>query len=184
MTARTVRTMTLAAGAAWLVVAASGVAEAIADDGDDWELSYGIFTVALVIAAALSVAVAAGLTEEADRPKLRTAGLIVAALGGVFAVIAAWALPVWMFLLGVGFGLVAVAAPRGRRPLGLLATIQLAGIPVLIGGIEAEIGRRDSYGDYPAAGGIALGFVALATIGVLLYLMVERRRTEAVGTLV
>lgn len=181
MTARTVRTMTLAAGAAWLVVAASGVQEAVADDGSDWELAYAIFTVALVLGAALSVAVAARLTDQADRPKLRAAGLVVAALGGVFAVLAAWALPVWMFLLGVGFGLVAAAARRWRRPLAVLATVQLAGIVVLIAGIEAEIGRRDSYGDYPVAGGIAIGFVALATVGALLYLAAQDRRAVTTG---
>ncbi|MGH9225225.1 MAG: hypothetical protein ACRD2W_15915 [Acidimicrobiales bacterium] len=176
MTTRTVRTMSVAASAAWLVLAAEGVAEAVADDSG-WERSYVIVGVAIVVGAALSVAVAARLTEEADRPKLRTAGLVVAALGGVVALIGPWLLPVWMFLLGVGFGMVAAAsAPRWRRPMALLATAQLAGIVVLIGGITAEIGRRDSYGDYPVAEAIALGFVGLATIAALLYLTTEPRR--------
>ena len=178
MTPKAVRTMTLAAGTAWLLVAGSGVAHAVADSGSDWELSYAIFTVALVAGAALTVAVAAGLTSKAERPRLRTSGLVVAALGGVFSLIAAWALPVWMFLLGAGLGMVAAADHRRRRPLALLATAQVTGILVLVIGIEAEVGRRDSYGDYPAAGGIALGFVALATIVALAGLTADRREAR------
>ena len=60
---------------------------------------------------------------------------------------------------------------RGRRGRRLGASPVL----VLAVGIEAEVGRRDSYGDYPAAGGIALGFVALATIVALLNLSAHLR---------
>lgn len=86
-------------------------------------------------------------------------------LGCALAVVAAWALPAWMTLLGVGFAVVAAASdPSRRRALALLAAGQLAGIAVLIAAIKAEVGQPDDYGDYPAAGGIAVIVVAAVTI--------------------
>lgn len=177
MSTRALRTMTGIAAGAWLVVVACGLGEAMAGDGDgNWETWYTIFTVALVLGVTLTALVVAGLTEVAQRPRLRTAGLAVAALGGVASVVGAWALPLWMALLGGGFAMVAAAVPGRRRPLALLAGGQLAGIVVLIAGIEAQVGRRNEWGDYPLAAGIALGVVAVATIAALVGLVAEPRR--------
>jgi hypothetical protein len=67
--------------------------------------------------------------------------------------------------------MVAVASgPGPRRALALLAAGQLIGILVLIVAIESEVGRADEYGDYPAAGGIAVVVVAVMAIVALVEL--------------
>jgi len=163
------RTLTLVAGFAWLVVAGYGVRSATVDDDGDWGLTYLVFTLALLVGVALSVTVATLATRQSDRPRLRMVGLVVGSLGGVASLVAAWALPLWMTVLGVGFAMVAVASgPRQRRPLTLLAAGQLVGIAVLFAGIAAEVGRRDYWGDYPVAGGVAVAVVAATTIIALL----------------
>lgn len=167
MTTRTMRTLTWVAGFAWLVVAGVGLRSAIVDDDADWELIYFVFSLALLVGAALSVTVAAWVTRQGGRPRLRLVGLVVSSLGAVASLVA-WAYPLWMTLLGVGFALVTVAAgPRERRAVALLAAGQLAGLAVMIAAIEAEIGRRDEWGDYPLASGIAVGVMAAMTLVAL-----------------
>ena len=176
MSRSTMRTMTLVAGAAWRVVAGSELIGGFVDYGDGWALPYTVFALALTVGATLTIAVGAQATRESARPRLRIAGLVVSAVGAVLSFIGAWALPLWMTILGVGFAMLAAAAhPAQRRPLALLAAGQLVGIAVLIVGIEAQLGRVDEYGDYPLAGGIAVLVVAATAIGALLSLSFDRR---------
>lgn len=119
---------------------------------------------ALLVGAALSVTLAAWATRQGGQRRLRTVGLVVSGLGVATALVA-WALPLWMTVLGAGFAVLAVASrPGERRALALLAAGQLAGLAVMFAVIAAEVGRRDEYGDYPAAGGIAVGVTAAMTI--------------------
>jgi hypothetical protein len=165
------RTFALVAGSAWLVVAGSGGRSVVVDDGDDWQASYFVFSVALLVAAALSVMGAAWVSRGCGRPRLRAVGLVVGGVG-VAASLVAWALPLWMTVLGVGLAMVSVAAAsRGRRLVGLMAAGQFAGLGVLFAGIAAEVGRRDEWGDYPAAGGIALVVTAAVMMVALVGLM-------------
>jgi uncharacterized membrane protein len=174
------RRMTLAAGIAWLIVGVTGIIDGLVEYGDDWHMPYTVFMLALVVAATLSVVLGAEATRGCARPRLRMAGLAVSAVGAVAAVVVAWALPLWMTLLGAGFALLAAAAdPAQRRPLALLAAGQLAAIAVLIVGIEAKVGRVDEYGDYPVAGGIAVLVVAAAAIVALVTLTFDRRAVTA-----
>jgi len=100
---------------------------------------------------------------------------------GVCAWLAAWALPVWMTLFGAGFALVSVASGSVQgRLLAVLAAAQLMAMTVLIAGIEAEVGRRDEWGDYPAAGGIALAVVASITVAAIVTLT---RHPDRLGNL-
>jgi hypothetical protein len=162
------RELMVVAGVAWLVVAGYGVRSAAVADDAGWEPVYTVFMLALIVGAALTVWVAASATRDSDRPRLRTAGLVVSGVG-VVACLVAWALPLWMTLLGVGFAMVAVASNPGRRRApALLAAGQLGAVAVMFAGILAEVGRRDEWGDYPAAGGIALAVVAAMTIVALL----------------
>jgi hypothetical protein len=180
MTRSAVRTMTLAAAIAWLIVGGSGIIDGFVDYGDGWALPYTVFALALAVGAALSLAVGAQATRESVRPRLRMAGLAVCAVGAVLSFIGAWALPLWMTILGAGFGLLAVAAhPAQRRPLALLAAGQLAAIAVLIVGIEGQVGRVDEHGDYPLAGGIAVLVVAATAIVALVTLTFDRRAVTA-----
>lgn len=170
------RPTTWVAGAAWLVVAGSGMIDGFVDYGDSWEAPYSVFMVALVVAATLSIAAGAEATRDSARPRLRMAGLAVSALGAVASFVGAWALPLWMTILGAGFALLATAAaPAPRRPLALLAAGQLAGIVVLIAAIEAQLGRVDEHGDYPLAGGIAILVVAATAVVALLTLTFDRQ---------
>lgn len=181
MGTRAMRRLTLVAGLAWLVVAGYGVREVAVGDGDDWEVAYAVLVLALLVGTAASVSAGALATHDSVRPRLRIAGLVVSCLGCAVAIVGAWALPVWMTLLGVGFALVAAASgPSRRRALALMAAGQLIGVVVLIAGIEASVGRRDEYGDYPAAGGIAVAFVAAMAIVAVVRL---RRGTDPAGDL-
>ncbi len=185
MPRRTMQRLALAAGLAWLVVAGYGVRETMVDDDTGWEVTYAVFAIALLVGAVLSVTAAALATAESGRPRLRIAGLVIGGLGCALAIVGAWALPAWMTLLGLGFAMVAVASdpgPGSRRALALLAAGQLIGVVVLIAAIEVGVGRRDEYGDYPAAGGIAVVVVAATAIIALIELVrstgreaVERR---------
>lgn len=164
MTARAMRALTLFAGFAWLAIASYGIGSAMIDVGDDWELTYMLFSLALLVGAALVVTVVARLTRESSRPGLRMVGLIVCSLGVVSSIVA-WALPLWMTLLGLGFAMLAIASgPRERRAVALLAAGQLVGLVVMFAGIAAEVGRQDEWGDYPAAGGIAVVVTAALTV--------------------
>ncbi len=171
MKSRTSQQLAIAGGLAWLGVAGYGIRE-LSNSGDDsWEVAYALFSVALVLGAGLSLAAVALVSTGSRRPRLRIAGLVAGGLGCALGLIAAWALPVWMTLLGVGFAIMAVASdPARRRALALLAGGQVLGIAVLITSIEAEVGRVDEYGDYPAAAGIALIFVAVVMIVALVEL--------------
>ncbi len=165
MTTRATRTQILMAGLAWLVIAGGGAMEAVRGGDENWELHYAVFSIALLLAAVASVGVAAQATSDrSGRPRLRIGGLAVCGLG-CLACVVAWASPLWMGLLGLGFLILAVASsPRQRRAVALLAAGQLGAIAVLVAGITAEIGRADEYGDYPAAGGLALVFLAAVTL--------------------
>ena len=157
------RILSLVAGLAWLGVAAYGFSETRADGGDGhW--SYLAFNLALVIGSVLIVAAASWASQEGGRRGLRRAGLIVSCVG-VAATLVAWALPLWMSVIGIGLAMVAIAT--ARRDVALLAVGQVAGIAALLLGIAAEVGEPDGYGDYPAAVGIALIATAAITIVAL-----------------
>ena len=168
MDTKTRWTLTAAGAIAWLVVAGYGVLETKPEDNGGWEGPYTAYMLALVIGAALIVMTAAIATPPSvGRRRLRTAGLVVGGVG-VLSTIVAWALPMWMTLLGIGLAMVAAAAgPRERRALFALAAAQALGFVALFAGIAAEVGETDSYGDYPAAGGIALVVTAVVTIAAL-----------------
>ncbi|MEO5841451.1 MAG: hypothetical protein ABIQ73_12405 [Acidimicrobiales bacterium] len=179
MTTGARRMLAAIAGLAWVAVAWYGYRATTVDDGEGWEGPYLVLTIGLIIGAVLSVMAAASLTQQGGRRRLRTAGLIVSGLG-VATTLVAWALPVWMTVLGIGLAMVAFASnPRERKVVALLAAGQLVGLAALFAGIAAKVGETDSYGDYPAAGGIALIVTAALTIVAL----VKLTRTPSAGTL-
>src|SRR5678816_2176271 len=106
MTTGTRRMLAVIAGLAWLVVAGYGY---LSTRGEDRDGPYMALAIPLIVGAVLPVMAAAWVTQQGGRRRLRTAGLIVSAVG-VVATLVAWALPLWMTVLGVGFAIVAFAS--------------------------------------------------------------------------
>ena len=169
----TIRTLCTTATLAWLAVCGYGVWEIAAQNsGENWEPSYTIFNVALLLAASSTLAAVWIASRLPRRPMMRTVGLAICVLGAVSAIVA-WALPLWMTLLGVGFSAVALSGARinrWRAPVAYLAASQLVGMATLFVAIAAKPGRTDEYGDHPAAFGIGLAVTAAATIASLVQL--------------
>lgn len=163
---RSTQPTALLAAASWLVVGGHGAREAAEAGG--WLASYHLFAVALAVASVFTVAAVGSSTGPPARPRLHTAGLAVAGFG-VVTTLMAWALPLWMVVLGAGVALIAAATSRRERAATIaLAVAPFVGLATLIVAIEAEVGSPDEYGDYPAAIGIALVVTALGMIGSLL----------------
>jgi hypothetical protein len=163
---RSTQLTALAAAAGWLVVGGHGAREAAEAGG--WLASYRLFAVALAVAAVLTVAAVGSSTAPPVRPRLHTAGLAIGGFG-VVTTLVAWALPLWMVVLGVGIALMAAATTRRERATTFaLAIAPFIGLATLIVSIEAEVGSPDEYGDHPAAAGVALVITALGMIGALL----------------
>jgi hypothetical protein len=181
MATSTMRTLTTVATAAWLAVGGYGIWSAIVVGDEGWEAAYSIYAMALLVGAVVAVLLAARLTSGTARPRLRVAGLAVCGLGCLGSIVA-WALPLWMTLLALGFGLLTAAcAPPVRRGLALLTAGQLVGLAVLYGGVIAKIGRTDEYGDYPLAGDTSLVVAAALTIAGLVQLARSGSEEQAPG---
>lgn len=165
----TARSLPALASLAWLAVGGYGVWQMTVEDyGDDWQTPYHLFSAALTVAAILTVATVWNVCRDAEASRWRGIGLAVCGLG-IVSTLVAWALPLWMTLLGVGFGLVALSVPAAaRRSLALLAGAQLLGMVSLLLAIQAEIGPVDEYGDHPQSFGLGLAITAGAMVGALL----------------
>ena len=177
MTSRTIRKGAGTALALWLVVAGYAVREMIVAEGDDWQLAYAVFAAALPIGAALTVALLGSVTSPAGRSAVRIAGLAVSVLGCAFGALVAWALPIWMTLLAVGFALLAAAATGPtRRSITLLAAASGCGVATQF--TLLAVGVRDG-----AAADVALLVAATATalaLGSGLRLFSEHARVDDV----
>jgi hypothetical protein len=164
------------AAASWLVVGAYGMHEAT--DTDGWLQSYGVFATALVVAVTLTVWTVTWSAPRPQRRRLHHAGVAVIGFAAVASLVA-WALPLWMTAIAIGAALVAAASSHGdRAPYAALAAGPVVGMIALIVGVEAQVGRRDDYGDYPSAAGISLIVTAAIMIASLIVLA-RRDRAES-----
>jgi hypothetical protein len=173
MTKLRVRTFSSLAVLAWLVLGGYGIWEIVAEDsGDNWETPYLIFNVALFLSVLLTTAAVWTATRSEKRSPMRLIGWGVCALGLFFALAGAWALPAWMTLFAIGYGLIALsgASRPWRLPVACLAASQVAGMVALFVAAAAEVGRSDEYGDHPAAFGISL-VVTVAGSLISMYLL-------------
>lgn len=155
---RTMSTGTLGGAVlGWLGVGAYGI-WVVAGEGtsDNWEQPYMLFSIALVLATTSTLAVGSAVSRGTDRTVARRFGIGFGALA-VASCVAAWALPLWMTLVALSAVGFAVASSRAVRPgLAGLAVAQVIGMATMFAAIQAEIGPKDSYGDYPVAFGISL----------------------------
>lgn len=166
-----VRTLTSLASLAWLVVGGYGMWGILEEDsGDSWQTPYLIFASALVVGAALTVAAVWSVSRRDERSPTRAIGLGFCVVG-LLSTLVAWALPLWMTMLAIGFAVVAVSGQGAwRRSVAFLAGAQLLGMAAMFVGIAAEVGRRDEYGDHPVAFGIGIVVTAAATAASLAHL--------------
>ena len=183
MTRFSVRPLIALAALGWIVIGGYGLWEIIAEDtSDNWETPYLVSSIALFVASLLTLVVLWRATRDGGRSPMRVVGLAVTSLG-VLSTIVAWALPLWMTVLAVGYGLVFLSMGQPRlRPVALLSGAQLLGMVFLFAGIAAEVGRVDEYGDHPAAFGIGLTVTAVATV-VSLYLLDRSLKPSATTTM-
>lgn len=149
----------------WVGVGAYGVWEIVKEDPDEnWHTPYTLLMISLVLAVAFTTAATWGCSHATRRRGIRNAGLGL----GVMAMassLAAWAVPLWATLLAASCAVFAVVAPRDRRGgVTVLAAAQIVGMAVMLAAIQAEVGRRDSYGDYPAAFGIGKATIAAGSL--------------------
>ena len=151
-----------AAAAGWLGVGTLGVWDVVGDERGAGS-PYLLFSIVLMLSAALTVAAAWSCTQSADRGTLRRWGLGVAIVA-VTSTFVAWAGPLWMTTTAIGLAVLAVAAPDMRPGLAGIVVGQIAGIVVTVGAIAAEFGRQDSYGDYPAAFGLGVVVAAAGSV--------------------
>lgn len=157
--------MVVAAAAGWIGVGIYGVWEMVGQEaGDGWKRPYVLFSASLLLALASTVAATWGSGDSNRRRTFRWAARGVGVVAVVSALVA-WALPLWATLLAVSSALLAVAAPPRVRPgVAVLGAAQIAGMAVMIGAMEAEMGRQNSYGDYPAAFGLGTLLIAVGSV--------------------
>jgi hypothetical protein len=160
----------------WFGVGVFGVWDVARDESAEGP-PYLLFSITLLLAAILTLAASESCTRATDRAALRWCGLGVGVIA-VASTLVAWAGPLWMTMLATSLAVLAVVAPPGMRAA--LATVtagHVAGIVVTVAAIEAEVGRQDSSGDYPAAAG--LGVCAAAAGSALgMALLVRAARTQ------
>lgn len=171
------RAWQLAAAAAlgWLGVGIFGGWWSLTDDDDGDGSLYLLFSIVLMLSALLTVAAAWTSTRSAERATVRKCALAVGFLAATSTLVA-WAGPLWMTMIAACLVLFALAGPAVMRPgLAALAVGQILGIVVTIGAMEAEIGAKDSYGDYSGAADLGIVVAAAGSvIGLTLLVRVAR----------
>jgi len=159
-------TFALAAAALWLVAATSYVLSNALDNWDDAD--YYIFSAAVLTAGVLGLLAMIGVSKRlGGLGVFGMVGLVITGLG-VFVSIVTWAVPFWMGVQGVGMLIFGIAVLRSgiasRWATLLVSSGFVIGTFAWYVGVAAEVGERDSYGDYPVAFQIStvLGTVLVA----------------------
>jgi hypothetical protein len=172
----TTRRLSVVASSLWLAVAASTAAWW--DTPDDWRLWYGIYSLLLGSAAAVTAATAVSAAWRGSTTSMETPGVAFTAIA-VCTTVVAWALPLWMVSIAGGYGVFAREAPKQRPGLALLALAQLAGLAVLVAGESLGVGPSNEGGDHPAATSAAITITALLTTAALIQLARGPRRSPS-----
>ena len=148
------------------------------DSTDDWQVWYAVYSILLTSAAGVTAAVS--ISAVSNGASARRAGLGAAlTVIAVFATLFAWALPLWMLSIGIGYGVFAMSAPEHRRHLALLAAAQIAGVAVLIAGESLGVGPSDEWGSHPIAGTAAIMTTSLLTVAALIQISHGPQRSAA-----
>ncbi len=149
----------------------------------DWDTrAYFIYVAFIIGASAMTLMTSAGLRERhGGVGALGLAGLIMAGVGVVAALVVGWAMPFWMTVQGVGYLFVALAV----LPMRVAPRLPIMGYGsgLLFGSIAwtiaraMELGSVDQWGDYPLAykigGTVGFVIVAAGLLGIGLWLRGE-----------
>lgn len=168
------RVLALVSAVAWLIAPIAWYTSTVLERSRPWEglplAAYLLGTAAVLAAGATMLA-----TVLMDDVRTRSAttwvgvGLLILALG--LSVIAAWALPAWAALYGVG--MLWLAASRRVGTFGWIVSVAfLASTAAFFTITTLKLGTPDTYGDYPAASATAL---LLATVGASIGMFVRFR---------
>ena len=172
--------------AAWLVGPLALNASSVLEQTRPWEgLPLTVYLVGSLAIVLGGVAMLLAIIQGGDREAFGVrswvgVGLVAVAL--VVSGLATWAIPIWTGLYGVG--LLVIASSGVFRSAGrFLGVSFLAALAILIILTELEVGRRDSYGDYPLAWTVAFWVAGVgAAVGMGLWSRSEPARTDELLT--
>jgi hypothetical protein len=160
----------LVAGGLWFASAAFYVATSEFDVGDDGMRTYAVYAAMVLAASVLGLLAMVGVSKRlGGLGRSGMAGLVITGVGVAAAGIIAWALPLWMGLMGLGmlmFGLAVLrttAAPKWGTLL--VSSGFVIGVITFIIANAAKVGDRDVWGDYPTAWTIS-AVVGMAIVGL------------------
>ena len=140
---------------------------------DDWQGWYAAFTYCILSASILTLVTMIGIGSRMGGLGVGGWTAVVITGIGVLATLVAWALFLWMTILGMGmliFGLTMLRRD-GMPTVGTLlaSTGLLVGFIVFLAASALEVGPVDEWGDYPVAGvlgvTVGLGIVAAGLVG-------------------
>lgn len=173
-------TLALTSAAFWLIstgVVSLGLLADRSGNGDDpWLAVYLLLAMGVGVAGVLSVFVLVALGKRHGgfgTPGM--IGLVLATVGVVVSIGITWASPLWMGVLGLGY--LTFGTSMYRRDIAPRIGSVLLSVGMLIGTAAffvvdaAELGWKDSYGDYPLAWiisqmtGFILTGIAFAILG-------------------
>jgi hypothetical protein len=137
------------------------------DSTDDWESWYAVYVILLTSAAGATAAASISTVWNDSRGRMARLGAALTVIA-VFSTLAAWALPFWMLLIGIGYGVFAMVVPEHRRHLAPLAVAQLAGVATLFVGESLGVGPSDEWDTHPVAVTAAVMTTSLLTVVALL----------------
>jgi hypothetical protein len=171
-TKNTIRAGTFALAAAFFWLAAA-VVYGVGIEGDDWQMGYLLFSIAILLGGILGLLAAVGVSKRLGGLGVTgMIGLVITGVG-VVASIVAWAVPFWMGIQGIGLLVLGIAVLRsGIAPKWstvLVSSGFLLGVITFIAANAAELGDIDEWGDYPDAwalgGAVGMVIVAVGLIG-------------------
>jgi hypothetical protein len=162
----------------WFATGAAARNRELYGDSENWGGPYALFSVLLLLAAAVATFAITMYTSRPGPPSASRIAAIALAVLATVSTVAAWAFPLWAVLLATGVAALAATGPRHRRNALWLGAALLGGLAVAVVGVTAELGPAGSYNDYSEAQGWGIT-VACALAAVVLAMLARRSSATA-----
>ena len=130
---------------------------------------------ALVVAGVIQLVMVLAAVRPVRRASAR-AGVAIIGLGLAASLAVGWAIIIWLALYAVGMLL--VGSGTTSRIVSLIGGVFATGTGAYILLTVLEVGRPDSYGDYPVA---AISSLLIGTIGAGLGMLLWSQSSEGAG---